>query len=142
MKVLIKQKCEIQDMVLGPERKDKPGTHDVPGSFVHEPTFVALMKDGKAEILDASDEDFENMPEDLQGLEPDAVVLDALKALSDKKEEAYEKTTSTSDDSSDVDSVIVETKVVVEEQHIVEADGDVKDIKKTTTTKQHKQGKK
>lgn len=63
MKVLVKQSCQIEDMVMGPNIHKKPGTFIVPGFFVFHPYFVSLVKDEKIKILEADESEFKDSEE-------------------------------------------------------------------------------
>lgn len=64
MKVEFRQECEIQGKKFGHTKHRQPGIHEVPASFIFDWFFVALVKDGHAEILEAFHSEFESYSEE------------------------------------------------------------------------------
>jgi hypothetical protein len=122
MKVKFKQACELEGRTYGPDMRKKPGIFDVPGYFIFLAFFVALLKDEKLEILDVSDEDFqeENVPEKYRAEEPDALVVTIIENImmsKEPKEEGEEdETTSDISDSTGASSESSEGSETSEEQ--------------------------
>src|SRR5690606_11925054 len=99
-------------------KKDRPLTQDVSGYFIFIDYFVSLLKDGSAEILEVSEEDFKNLPKKYENKEPCAFVESIFKKFSDASdaEDEGEEIETNSDssnvsDSSDVDEEIIDVVV-------------------------------
>lgn len=52
MKVEFKQACEIQGKKFGPDAIRRPGIFQCPASFKSDEYFLALVKAGKARIIE------------------------------------------------------------------------------------------
>ena len=116
MKVLVKQACQIDDVVMGPNIHKKPGTFDVSGSLLLHPYFVLLMKDEKISIVEMIEKDFEELEasakaQKIKGDDLDPCVIAACEKFAEEiskkkneKEEDDEESDSSDSDSSDADS--------------------------------------
>jgi hypothetical protein len=112
MKVEFKASCEIDGKEFRVMKRNKPVTHVVAGYFIFIAYFVSLLKDGKAKIVEVSEKDFEDMPEEFEGQKPDEFVIDILGQFQDELEkeepskEGEENDETISDSSSSSDSSV------------------------------------